>query len=155
MSVNPGEPAPDFVLKSHLDREVKLSDYRGKKHVVLVFYPLDFSPVCSIQLPEYSERKAEFDALDAEVLGVNRDSIYTHKAWAREFGITVPLLADMTGAVAKAYGVYLDERGIAQRAVFIIDKEGIVRFKHAEAQTGDFTLHADDLLAELRKLAAP
>jgi alkyl hydroperoxide reductase subunit AhpC len=85
-------------------------------------------------------------------MGVNRDSVYTHKAWAKEFGIDIPLLADMTNVTAKAYGVDLPERGMSKRAVFIIDKEGILRFSHIEAQTGDFTLHADDILQVLAKL---
>ena len=105
--------APDFTLKSSLDKEISLSDFKGEKNVVLTFYPLDFSPTCSIQLPEYSSRKDDFEKLDAEILGVNRDSVYTHKAWAKEFGIEVPLLADMTGQVAKDYDVYLDDAGIS------------------------------------------
>ena len=151
MSVTVGEKAPDFTLKSTLDQEVSLEDYKGK-NVVLVFYPLDFSPTCSMQLPEYSGRKGDFADLDAEVLGVNRDSIHTHKAWSKAFNIEVPLLADMTLTAAKAYGVDMQERGISKRAVFIIDKEGVLRFEHVEETPGDFTLHADDILEELKKL---
>ena len=84
MSVTVGEKAPNFTLNSTLDKEVSLEDYRGK-NVVLTFYPLDFSPTCSMQLPEYSARKDDFAELDAEVIGVNRDSVYTHKAWSQEF----------------------------------------------------------------------
>ena len=144
--------APDFTLKSSLDKEISLSDFKGEKNVVLTFYPLDFSPTCSIQLPEYSSRKDDFEKLDAEILGVNRDSVYTHKAWAKEFGIEVPLLADMTGQVAKDYDVYLDDAGISGRAVFIIDKEGTLRFQHIEKTPGDFTFHAEDILKELKEL---
>lgn len=150
--LNIGDKAPEFKLKSSYDTEISLADFKGKKPVVLVFYPLDFSPVCSIQLPEYSSRKADFENLGAEVIGVNRDSVYTHKAWAKEFGIELPLLADMTGEVAKAYGVYLDERGISGRAVFIIDKEGILRHQHIEKTPGDFSFHADDILNVLVSL---
>lgn len=146
-----GQAAPDFRLKSTLDKELSLADFRGR-HLVLVFYPLDFSPVCSMQLPEYSSRKADFEKANAVVVGVNRDSVYTHKAWAKEFGIDLPLLADMTNTTARAYGVDLPERGISKRAVFIIDKVGMLRFAHVEQQTGDFTLHADDILRELAKL---
>ena len=152
MSVTVGEKAPDFTLKSTLDKEVSLEDYQGEKNVVLVFYPLDFSPTCSMQLPEYSGRKSDFAEMDAEVIGVNRDSVHTHKAWSKEFNIEIPLLADMTLGAAKAYGVDMQERGISKRAVFIIDKEGVLRFKHVEETPGDFTLHADDILAELKKL---
>ena len=152
MSVTLGEKAPDFTLKSTLDKEVSLEDYRGEKNVVLVFYPLDFSPTCSMQLPEYSGRKSDFTEMDAEVIGVNRDSVHTHKAWSKAFNIEIPLLADMTLGAAKAYDVDMQERGISKRAVFIIDKEGVLRFKHVEETPGDFTLHADDILDELKKL---
>ena len=152
MSVAVGDKAPDISLKSTLDKEISLEDYKGEKNVVLVFYPLDFSPTCSMQLPEYSSRKDDFKSRDAEVVGVNRDSVYTHKAWSKEFGIEVPLLADMTGDAAKAFGVYMPERAISKRAVFIIDKEGKVRHKHVEDTPGDFTFHADDILEELDKL---
>jgi peroxiredoxin len=152
MSLSIGSPAPEFTLKSNQDNEISLADYKGNKNVVLVFYPLDFSPVCSIQLPEYSGKKADFEAKDTVVLGVNRDSVYTHKAWAKEFGIEVPLLADMNGATAKSYGIYLDEAGINKRAVFLIDKEGVLRFKFIEKSPGDFTLHTDEVLKEISKL---
>ena len=147
-----GEKAPDFSLRSHLDSEISLSDFEGRSNLILVFYPLDFSPVCSNQLPEYSGRKADFASYDAEVVGVNRDSVYTHKAWAKEFGIDLPLLADLNGATAKAYGVYLEEAGISGRAVFIIDKEGILRAQHIENPPGNFTFHADDIIQELKQL---
>lgn len=147
-----GERAPDFKLKSTLDKDLSLEDFKGEKNVVLVFYPLDFSPTCSMQLPEYSSHKSDFEARDAEVLGVNRDSVYAHKAWAKEFGIELTLLADMTGEAAKAYDVYMPEAGISKRAVFIIDKEGVLRFQHVENSPGDFTLYADGILAELDKL---
>ncbi len=151
MAAKVGEKAPEFSLKSNLDKEISLADYTGK-NIVLVFYPLDFSPVCSIQLPEYSNRKVDFEKNDAVVLGVNRDSVYTHKAWATEYGIDIPLLADMNGATADAYGVYLDAAGISKRAVFIINKDGVLSFAHIEDSPGDFTLPADKLIEELAKL---
>lgn len=127
-----------------------MRDYRGNKHVVLAFYPLDFSPTCSMQLPEYSREAIE--ALDAVILGVNRDSVYTHKAWAREFGIAIPLLADMTNEVARLYGVYTEGSGKNGRAVFIIDKDGKLRHQHVEKQASDFTMHAETILEKLREL---
>ncbi|MEZ4605451.1 MAG: redoxin domain-containing protein [Deinococcales bacterium] len=136
---NLNQAAPPFKLKSNKDKEFALSDYLGQKHVVLVFYPLDFSPVCSNQLPEYSSREEDIEAAGAVILGINRDSVYTHKAF-QAFGITIPLLADLNGAVAKSYEVYLDHLGMSTRAVFIIDKEGMLRFKHVEATPGQFTL---------------
>ncbi|WP_027481839.1 peroxiredoxin [Deinococcus pimensis] len=150
-----GQPAPDFALPSSTGEEVRLSEFRGQRNVVLVFYPLDFSPVCSMQLPEYSGRQDEFGALDTVVLGVNRDSVWTHKAWAAEYGIEVPLLADMTLQVARAYGVAMDERGVTKRAVFLVDKEGVVRFEGVESQTKDYTVRPEQVLEQVRALAVP
>ncbi|ADV66275.1 redoxin domain-containing protein [Deinococcus maricopensis] len=147
-----GQSAPDFTLPSTLGEPITLSSYRGQKHVVLVFYPLDFSPVCSMQLPEYSGRQDDFADADTVVLGVNRDSVYTHQAWAAEYGIDVPLLADLNLAVARAYGVALDERGISGRAVFLIDKGGVVQFEHVEEKTGDYTVRPADVLDRVATL---
>ena len=147
-----GQQAPDFRLKASNDSEIALSDYRNQKNVVLVFYPLDFSPVCSNQLPEYSSRKADIEANDSVILGINRDSVYAHKAWAQAFGIDVPLLADMTGEVARSYGVYIEAAAISTRAVFIIDKAGVIRAKHVESAPGEFTYHSDDILKDLAAL---
>ncbi|MDO4246269.1 MAG: peroxiredoxin [Deinococcus sp.] len=147
-----GQPAPDFTLPSSLGQDVTLSSYQGQKNVVLVFYPLDFSPVCSMQLPEYSGRQDDFADADTVVLGINRDSVYAHKAWAAEYGIEVPLLADMRLDVARQYGVALDERGISGRAVFLIDKEGVVRFQHVEEQAGQYTARPEQVLAKIREL---
>ncbi|WP_339093981.1 peroxiredoxin [Deinococcus sp. VB343] len=147
-----GQPAPDFTLPSSLGQDVTLSSYQGQKNVVLVFYPLDFSPVCSMQLPEYSGRQDDFADADTVVLGINRDSVYAHKAWAAEYGIEVPLLADMRLDVARQYGVALDERGISGRAVFLIDKGGVVRFQHVEEQAGQYTARPEQVLAKIREL---
>lgn len=149
-----GQPAPDFTLKASTSDMITLSSFKGQKNVVLVFYPLDFSPVCSMQLPEYSGRRDDFAKYDTLVFGINRDSVYTHKAWAAEFGIELPLLADIKCDVAKAYGVYIEEKGHSGRAVFLIDKKGIVRDAHIENATSEFTLHADDLLKKIEQLAA-
>ena len=147
-----GQSAPDFSLPASVGGTIQLSDYLGQKNVVLVFYPLDFSPVCSMQLPEYSGREDDFAELDTAVLGVNRDSVYAHKAWAAEYGIDLPLLSDMNLQVARQYGVALDERGISQRAVFLIDKQGTVRFENVEAKTGDYTLRPQQVLEKIREL---
>jgi mycoredoxin-dependent peroxiredoxin len=152
MPATVGQSAPPFKLKASTDAEVSLGDFKGKKNVVLVFYPLDFSPTCSIQLPEYSSRKADFETANAEILGINRDSVYTHKAWAKEFGIDVPLLADMPHSVARDYGVEIPERVMSKRAVCIIDKTGVLRHAHIESTPGEFTFHADDILKVLQGL---
>jgi len=147
-----GQPAPDFTLPSTGGEPVTLSSYRGQSHVVLVFYPLDFSPVCSMQLPEYSGRQDDFVEAGAVVLGINRDSLYAHKAWAAEYGIDVPLLADMNLNVARQYGVAIDDRGISGRAVFLIDKGGVVRFEHIEAKTSDYTVRPEVVLGKIAAL---
>jgi peroxiredoxin len=147
-----GQAAPNFTLKAHTGEDVTLEGFRGQKNVLLIFYPLDFSPVCSMQLPEFSAMKEDFEALETVVLGVNRDSVWSHKAWAKEYGIEVPLLADMTLQTAKAYGVALEDRGIAKRATFLIDKAGTVVMQHVETNAGDFTLHADEVLEKIKSL---
>ena len=147
-----GDLAPDFTLPSTGGEPVTLSSYRGHKNVVLVFYPLDFSPVCSMQLPEYSGRQDDFAEADAVVLGINRDSLHTHKAWAAEYGIEVPLLADMKLEVARSYGVVIEDRAISGRAVFLIDKEGKLRFRFVEEKAGDYTLRPGEVLKKIQAL---
>lgn len=149
-----GQAAPNFSLKAHTGEDVTPEQFKGSKNVLLIFYPLDFSPTCSMQLPEFSAMKEDFDALDTVILGVNRDSAWTHKAWAKEYGIEVPLLADMTLAAARAYGVELPERAMSKRATFLIDKSGTVVMEHVETSTGDFTLHADEVLEKIKSLTA-
>ncbi len=144
-------PAPEFTLPANTGENISLENFRGK-NVVLVFYPLDFSPVCNIQLPEFSSRQDEFLALNTKVLGINRDSVWTHKAWAHEYGIKVPLLADMNLETAKAYGVALDERGISKRATFLINTSGTVVLEHVEAETKDFSLRPDELIEKIEAL---
>jgi peroxiredoxin len=147
-----GQPAPPINLKAHTGEDVSLEQFKGQKNVLLIFYPLDFSPTCSMQLPEFSAMKPDFDELNTVILGVNRDSAWTHKAWAREYGIDVPLLSDMKLEAANAYGVDLPERGISKRATFLIDQSGTVVLQHVETSTGDFTLHADEVLEKIKAL---
>ncbi len=147
-----GLAAPAIHLKAHTGEDVSLEQFKGKQNVLLIFYPLDFSPTCSMQLPEFSAMKPDFLALETTILGVNRDSAWTHKAWAKEYGIEVPLLADMTLTAAKAYGVALEERSMSKRATFLIDKAGIVVLEHIETNAGEFTLHADDVLEKVKSL---
>jgi peroxiredoxin len=147
-----GQPAPDFNLKSNQNTDVTLEQFKGKQNVLLIFYPLDFSPTCSMQLPEFSAMKDDFDEVNTAILGINRDSVWSHKAWAKEYGIEVPLLADMNLATAKAYGVAIEERAISNRATFLIDKTGIVVMQHVENSAGEFTLHADEVLEKIKTL---
>jgi mycoredoxin-dependent peroxiredoxin len=121
-----GAPAPEFSLKDQNQQEVKLSDFRGKKRVVIVFYPLDWSPVCTKEHACFVSDAKQFEQLDAQVLGLSVDSAWSHKAYAEKMNIQYPLLADFhpRGAVAAKYGVYLEDKGITGRAVSIIDREG-------------------------------
>ena len=130
-----GTPAPDFALPDASGRLVRLSDYRGKP-VVLVFYPLDWSPGCSQQLDLYQSELAEFERRGAQILAVSVDSIYSHGAWAAVRGITFPLLADFSpkGEVARQYHVYRDQEGFSERALYVIDGDGIIRYGHVSPQ---------------------
>jgi peroxiredoxin len=126
MTISVGAAAPDFALKDQSQKEVKLSDFKGKKNVVMVFYPLDWSPVCTNEHTCLVNDMKRFEQLDAQVLGLSVDSVWSHKAFAEKMGITYPLLADFQprGAVAEKYGVYLAEKGITGRAIAIVDRSG-------------------------------
>jgi peroxiredoxin (alkyl hydroperoxide reductase subunit C) len=124
-----GDLAPDFTLPATLEDSITLSRYRGQKNVVLAFYPFDWSPVCSLQLPGLQENLLKFKALNAEVLGISVDSRHSHKAFAEHLGLEFPLLSDFDKKICQAYGV-LREGGFAERALFVIDRQGIVRYAH-------------------------
>jgi mycoredoxin-dependent peroxiredoxin len=126
MSASVGAAAPEFTLKDQNQKDVSLASFRGKKRVVLVFYPLDWSPVCTNEHACLVNDMKRFDQLDAQVLGVSVDSVWSHKAYAEKMGITYPLLADFQprGAVAEKYGVFLADKGITGRAISIIDRDG-------------------------------
>ena len=121
-----GELAPDFVLKDQNQQDVSLASFRGKKRVVIIFYPLDWSPVCTKEHACLVNDMKRFEQLDAQVLGLSVDSVWSHKAYAEKMGIPYPLLADFQprGAVASQYGVFLADKGITGRAISIIDRDG-------------------------------
>ncbi|MBO0870263.1 MAG: peroxiredoxin [Micromonosporaceae bacterium] len=130
MTISVGEPAPDFVLKDQNNQEVRLSAYRDRKVVLLVFYPLAFTGTCQGELCQVRDNLNDFLNDNVQVLTVSVDSPFTHKVWADQQGFEFPLLADFWphGAVAQAYGVFNEERGIANRGTFVIDRDGVVRF---------------------------
>jgi peroxiredoxin len=133
MSLAVGSAAPDFTLKDQNQKEIKLSDFSGKKNVLLIFYPLDWSPVCTSEHACVVNDMKNFDSLDAEVLGVSVDSVWSHKAYAEKMGIKYALLADFhpKGAMSEKYGMYLPEKGITGRSIFIVNKLGKVAWlKH-------------------------
>jgi len=137
MAIAVGQPAPEFTLKDQNQKEIKLSDYRGK-NVVMVFYPLDWSPVCTNEHACFVNDLSQFGKLNAQVLGLSVDSHWSHKAFAEKMGVAYPLLADFhpRGAVADQFGVYHANKGITGRAIAIIDKAGKVAwFKNYEFTT--------------------
>lgn len=127
--VKTGDLAPDFTLPSTVGDKVTLSDYRGKKNVLLMFYPLDFSPVCSVENKLCSAELPKVSSADVAVLGISVDSLWSHKAFAAQQNVTYPLLADFNpkGDVAQKYGVYLADKGFAARTAFVIGKDGVVK----------------------------
>jgi len=130
-----GTPAPDFTLPDAQNRPVSLSDFRGTP-VVLVFYPLDWSPGCSQQLELYQQELDEFTSRGAALLGISVDSIYSHGAWAAVRGLTFPLLSDFApkGEVAKRYGIWREEDGFSERALYLVDAEGVIRWAHVSPE---------------------
>ena len=130
MAIPVGAEAPDFVLKDQNNQEVRLSDFRDKKHVLLVFYPLAFTGTCQGELCQVRDNIGDFQSDDVQVLTVSVDSPYSHKVWAEREGYDFPLLSDFWphGAVAQSYGVFNEERGFANRGTFLIDRAGVVRF---------------------------
>ena len=126
-----GTVAPEFTLPSTPDQKVSLAELRGKA-VVLVFYPADWSPVCSDQLGLYNELLPEFSEFDARIIGISVDGIWCHLAFAKDRKFHTPLLADFEpkGAVAKLYGVYDEKVGEAERALFVIDGAGVIRWNY-------------------------
>jgi peroxiredoxin len=126
-----GTPAPDFTLRSTPDQSVSLSEFRGRP-VILAFYPADWSPVCGDQMALYNEVLDEFKHFDAELLGISVDGIWCHLAFAHERHLRFPLLADFEpkGDVARRYGVYRAHDGTTERALFVIDADGIVRWSY-------------------------
>jgi peroxiredoxin len=129
--IKPGAPAPDFTLPDQNGKQVSLGDLRGQTSV-LVFYPLDFSPVCTDQLNVYQEVLPELEAAGAKLYGISVDSAFCHKAFRRHLGIDIPLLADFEpkGEVGRKYGVYLEDRGHNARALVMIGPDAVVRWSH-------------------------
>jgi peroxiredoxin len=150
-SLEIGQPAPDFSLKGPGGQPVTLSEYQGRSHVVLVFFPLAFSPVCSHQLPAIEREAPRIQALGAVVLGVSVDSHWTNTAFAERLKLSFPLLSDFSRHTSAAYGVLMESRGYSGRAVFVVDREGRVAYKdHSSAP--DVVPDNRPLLAALERL---
>src|SRR5512137_1700120 len=132
MALQVGDVAPDFELPASGNRTIKLSDYRGKKNVLLAFYPFAFSPVCSLQLPGLQQQLGQFQNLNTEVLGISVDSKHSSAAFAEHLHLDFPLVSDFNKEFTRAYGV-LREGGFAERALFVIDKDGKIVYAHVNA----------------------
>ncbi|HEV7450631.1 MAG TPA: peroxiredoxin [Pseudonocardiaceae bacterium] len=128
MSLAVGDQAPDFTLKDQNNQEWALSDFQGDRNVLVVFYPLAFSGICTGELDQLRDDLAEF--ADVQVLAISVDSVYTLKAWSDQQGYDFPLLSDFWphGKVAQDYGVFNDEAGLANRGTFLVDIDGVIRF---------------------------
>lgn len=147
--LSPGTKAPDFSLKDANGYKVSLSDFKGSP-VMLVFYPLDWSPGCSQQLDLYQHEWKEFEKRGVKVIGISVDSIYSHGAWATVRRIEFPLLSDFNpkGEVARKYNIYRDTDGFSERALYLIDADGIIKYSYVSPQIH----HIPDIYELFRKL---
>jgi peroxiredoxin len=149
--LHPGAPAPNFTLPSGPGKKTSLSDYRGQP-VILFFYPADWSPVCGDQAVLYNELNPIFQSYNAQVLGISVDGIWSHEAFSQHNNLQFPLLSDFEpkGAVAHLYGVYRHDAGTSERALFVIDAEGIIRWSYVSPP--NVNPGADGILAALENL---
>lgn len=146
-----GQKAPNFSLKSTDGQTVSLQDFRGRP-VVLVFYPADWSPVCTDELGLFNELMPEFKKFNAEVLGISVDSQWSHKAFSKDRKLNFPLLADFEpkGEVARSYGVYDNQKGREERALFVIDPKGVITWSYVSPN--DVNPGVDGVLDALEKM---
>jgi peroxiredoxin len=130
MAIQVGDKAPDFELKDNHGRTVRLSEFRGDKNVVLLFYPFAFTGVCTGELCELRDNLPKFTDRDTQLLAVSNDSIHTLRVFAEQESLEYPLLSDFWphGEASRAYGVFDEDKGCAVRGTFVIDKEGVVRW---------------------------
>ncbi len=142
-----GQTAPEFRLKGPGGQPFTLSEYRGSMNVLLVFYPLAFSPVCSHQLPEIQREIARFRALETEVLGISVDSWYANQEFARKLNLSFPLLSDFHREASAAYGVLIPSRGYSNRALFLVDKQGRIAWREIAPTPTEIPSTADALAA--------
>ena len=146
-----GTPAPDFTLHVTPDQKLALDELRGKP-VILAFYPADWSPVCGDQVGLYNEILSEFHKFGAELLGISVDGVWCHEAFAKDRKLHFPLLADFEpkGAVAHAYGAYRKEEGVCERALFVIDRNGVIAWSYCSPMA--VNPGADGILEALENL---
>ena len=150
--LKPGRQAPDFTLNTSPEQKVSLHDFKGQP-VILVFYPADWSPVCTDQLSLYNEIMPEFKKFNAEILAISVDGIWSHLAFAKDRKLTFPLLSDFEpkGRVSERYGAYQNRSGESARALFVVDSGGIVSWSHLSPD--GVNPGAEGILSALEKLA--
>ncbi|MGH8861016.1 MAG: peroxiredoxin [Jatrophihabitantaceae bacterium] len=150
--ISVGDEAPDFTLKDQNNEAFTLSSFRGKQAVLIVFYPLAFTGICTGELCVVRDDMPTFDNEDVQTVSISVDSVYSHKIFSEREGYEFPLLADFWphGGVAQAYGVFNEQAGIANRGTFLVDKDGIVRF--AEMNAPGQGRDADDWRAAIKSL---
>ncbi|KAA1252159.1 peroxiredoxin [Mycobacterium simiae] len=146
-----GDTAPDFTLRDQNQQRVTLSDYRGAKNVLLVFFPLAFTAICQGELDRLRDHLPQFDNDDSAALAISVGPPPTHKVWAAQSGFLFPVLSDFWphGAITQAYGVFNDKAGVPNRGTFVIDRSGIIRFAEMKqpGEARDQRLWADAIAA--------
>ena len=163
MSIQTGDKAPDFTLVSKTaagPEVVRLADLIGKSNIVLLFFPMAFTGVCTTEMCDISSGMSDYEALDAKVFGISGDGPFAQEAWAKQENISLQLLSDYEHAAAKAYGVayeqFLPDKGlimggVAKRSAFVIDRSGVVRYAEVNADPHDLP-DFDAVKATLRSL---
>jgi peroxiredoxin len=150
-ALEPGTPAPDFQLNSTPDQRLSLSDFRGQP-VILAFYPADWSPVCGDQMALYNEVLPEFRRYGAQLLGISVDGAWCHHAFRKARNLRFPLLSDFEpkGEVARKYNAYRQSEGVTERALFVLDEDGVIRWSYVSPV--GVNPGADGILEALEKL---
>jgi peroxiredoxin len=154
MVLRPGTKAPDFTLRKSPDENLSLSDLRGRP-AILAFYPADWSPVCGDELALFNEVLPEFQRYDAQLVGISVDGVWCHKAYAKARNLAFPLLADFEpkGEVSRAYEAYRQKDGFSERALFVLDADGVVRWSYLSPV--GVNPGADGILSALEELSQP
>lgn len=145
-----GDVAPDFELEDQNGKKIRLSQYKGKKNVLLAFFPFAFSPVCTNELGELKEKEDVILKLDTQILAASVDSTWTQKAFAKDLGVKFPVLSDFGRKAVALYGAYYEDKGFAKRTVFVIDKQGKIVYKRLYEPGTQPDIQ--DALAVLKKL---
>lgn len=148
-----GEPAPDFTLKATSGKDVSLADFRGRKHVLLAFFPLAFTSTCTAEMCAFTDDFDAFATRDVEVIPVSVDAVPSLVEFRKQYQMKVELASDFKREASRAYGVLHEEKFYSIRSYFLIDKQGIVRWAHVETKSGMRRENAE-ILAEIAKLGA-